>query len=164
MKGAAPAAFAALLLCLTGACRQGPSAADLASAERAIRETEVEWSKVAGAKDVEKFISFYASDAAVLAPGAPTAVGTEAIRKGINQLFSAPGLSLSFQTSNVGVASGGDIAYTYGTYTMAMNDPSGKPMTDRGKYVTVYKKQADGTWKAVVDTFNSDLSPQAENK
>jgi ketosteroid isomerase-like protein len=29
-------------------------------------------------------------------------------------------------------------------------------MTDKGKYLTVYTKQADGSWKAVADTMNSD--------
>jgi ketosteroid isomerase-like protein len=36
-------------------------------------------------------------------------------------------------------------------------DPAGKPVTDRGKYVTIWKKQADGSWKVIADIFNSDL-------
>jgi len=55
------------------------------------------------------------------------------------------------------VAKAGDVAYSYGTYASSATGPDGKPMQDKGKYVTVYRKQADGSWKAVVDTFNSDL-------
>ena len=41
---------------------------------------------------------------------------------------------------------------------MTMTDPKAKkPVTDKGKYVTVYKKQADGSWKAVADIMNSDM-------
>ena len=36
-------------------------------------------------------------------------------------------------------------------------DASGKPMKDHGKYVEIFKKQADGTWKVVADIWNSDL-------
>jgi ketosteroid isomerase-like protein len=40
---------------------------------------------------------------------------------------------------------------------MTMSGPKGtKPITDKGKYLTVFKKQADGSWKAVADMINSD--------
>ncbi len=38
-----------------------------------------------------------------------------------------------------------------------MNDPQGKQMSDHGKYMVVWRKQADGKWKAVGDMFNSDV-------
>jgi ketosteroid isomerase-like protein len=38
-----------------------------------------------------------------------------------------------------------------------MKDPDGKPMKDRGKFIEVWKKQADGKWKVVADMFNSDI-------
>jgi ketosteroid isomerase-like protein len=48
-----------------------------------------------------------------------------------------------------------DMAYLQGTYTMI--DPKNKkPMTDKGKYLTVFTKQPDGSWKAIADAFNSD--------
>ncbi len=40
---------------------------------------------------------------------------------------------------------------------MSFNDPSGKMISDKGKYVTVWKKQADGSWKVMLDIFNTDL-------
>ena len=47
------------------------------------------------------------------------------------------------------------MAYLQGTYTMT--DPmTKKPMTDKGKYLTVFTKQPDGSWKAIADAFNSD--------
>jgi ketosteroid isomerase-like protein len=66
---------------------------------------------------------------------------------------------MTFRPTSVFVAKSGDVAYTYGTYDLSMTGPDGRPVTDKGKYVTVYKKQADGSWKAAVDTFNSDLPP-----
>lgn len=57
------------------------------------------------------------------------------------------------------VAKSGDIGYTQGTYEMTVNDAKGNPNTDRGKYLSIWKKQADGAWRCIVDTFNSDLPP-----
>jgi ketosteroid isomerase-like protein len=50
------------------------------------------------------------------------------------------------------------LGYAQGTYTMTTTDPkTKKPVTDKGKYLVAYKKQADGTWKAVADMDSSDL-------
>jgi ketosteroid isomerase-like protein len=59
--------------------------------------------------------------------------------------------------NKVGVARSGELGYTSGTYDFSMKDASGKIISDKGKYVTVWKKQADGTWKVLLDTYNSDL-------
>ena len=53
------------------------------------------------------------------------------------------------------------LAYVMGVYQFTQKDPQGKPVTDHGKTVEVWKKQADGKWKTVVDIFNSDLPPSA---
>lgn len=143
------------LLCLTLAAQQKASGKRGAD-EAAIRDTEVQWSKAAQENDVERFASFYADDASLFEPNSPVVTGKEAIREAVKKLFATPGLALSFQTAKVDVARSGDMAYTQGSYTMKMNDARGKPMTDTGKYVTVYKK-VDGKWKAVADIFNSDL-------
>src|ERR1700686_3492224 len=45
---------------------------------------------------------------------------------------------------------------------MSFNDASGRPVVDTGKYVTVWHKRADGSWKAVADIFNSDLPAKTE--
>ncbi|WP_460735630.1 YybH family protein [Lysobacter tyrosinilyticus] len=72
-------------------------------------------------------------------------------------LFASPGFALSWQTGKVEVARAGDIAYTLGSYQLTVNDANGKPIVDRGKYVTIWRKQPDGGWKSIVDTFNTDL-------
>lgn len=63
---------------------------------------------------------------------------------------------MKWQVTKVEAARLGDFGYTVGTYEMKMNDPKGNPITDQGKYTTVWKKQADGSWKSVVDRSNTD--------
>ncbi len=133
------------------------SAADTKNIEQALRDLDAQWSAAAGAKDIEKTISFYSQDAIVLPTNAPAATTKDAIRNTWKELLASPGLTISWKTTKVEVAKSGDIAYTTGTYELTMNDASGKPVPDHGKYVEVWKKQTDGKWKVAVDIWNSDL-------
>jgi len=132
--------------------------------ERAIRELDSECSKAAAAKDVERYMSCYADDAVEFEPGKPMVTGKDAIRKGIDAFFAMPGFSLSFQSDKVVVARSGDLAYSYGTYAMTVNDAKGKPVNDKGKFVSAYRKQPDGKWKVVADIYNSDVPAPAPPK
>jgi ketosteroid isomerase-like protein len=130
-----------------------------ASDEATIRGLDAQWSKTAGAHDLDGIVSYYSDDAVLLPPNAPAAASKEAIRASWAPL-AAPGVSLSWQASKVEVAKSGDLAYSTGTYALAMKDPQGKPVADKGKFMEVWKRQPDGGWKAVADTYNSDLAAQ----
>jgi ketosteroid isomerase-like protein len=138
------------LLCTT-------SAADTKAIEQTLRDLDAQWSAGAGAKDLEKTVSFYSTDAIVMPPNAPADTTKEAIRKGWQDLLASAGLVISWQTTKVEVAKSGDLACLSGTYELTMNDASGRPINDRGKYVEVWEKQADGKWKCGTDIWNSDL-------
>jgi len=145
---------------LAVACQQPPppSPPDTRAAdERAIREADAAWSKAWAAKDLEGCMSFVADDASVLLANGPTVTGKESIRKWASEVMANPGFAGSWQASKVEASRAGDLAYVVGTGQITVNDPKGKPVTDRLKYLTVWKKQRDGTWKALVDTANSDL-------
>jgi len=152
------------LLSFMWGCAAPPPPDTREADERAVREIETEWSKAAATKDVERFASFYADDATAFGPGTPMVTGKDAIRKTLDVFFATPGVSLSLQLTKVEVSRGGDLAYCSGTYTGTMNDPKGKPVTDKGKYVVVYKKQPDGKWKCVADIWNTDLPAPAPAK
>jgi ketosteroid isomerase-like protein len=63
-----------------------------------------------------------------------------------------PVLKVEFASDRIQVAASGDLAYTRGHYTMTMTDPATrKPAAGSGSYLTVWKKQPDGGWKAVED-------------
>jgi ketosteroid isomerase-like protein len=55
------------------------------------------------------------------------------------------------------VGGGGNTAYETGNYSLTIQPESQAAMTDSGKYVVVWKKQADGTWKLHVDIWNSSM-------
>jgi ketosteroid isomerase-like protein len=124
--------------------------------EKAVRDADAEWSKVAGAKDLDKTISFYTDDAMVLPPNRPMVTSKTGIRdlwKGFLESLA----DINWKTSRVEMAKSGDMGCLIGTYTMTTKD-GGK---DTGKYCEVWKKQADGKWKVAADMFSSDLPPTA---
>ena len=139
-------------------------AADTKS-EQALRDADAQWSAAAGAKDLDKTVSNYSNDAIVMPPNASAATTREAIRKVWQDLLASPGLIISWKATKVEVAKSGDIGFVSGTYEVTMNDVvTGKPVNDRGKYVEVWEKQADGKWKCGADIWNSDLPAPGEKK
>ena len=147
------------LLALASAC-QPAEAPDTRSADEAtLRKLDDEWSKAAGARDVAKTVSYYSDDALLLPPNSPALSTKDAIQGMWKAMFSAPGFAGGWTPTRVDVARSGDLAYVTGTYAISENDASGKPQTDNGKYLEVWKKQADGNWKCVADMFSSNAPP-----
>lgn len=127
-----------------------------ASDADAIRAASGAWSQAYVAKDLDKSSAVYTDDAIVMSPKAAPVHGKDTIRKGLAQMFAIPGPGLSFQTTSVEVARSGDIAYETGTYDFVTTTKNGKTNDEKGKYVVVWKKQSDGSWKAAVDIDNTD--------
>jgi ketosteroid isomerase-like protein len=141
---------------LTWACGPATPPDTRAADESTIKDQDVQWSKAAAAKDVDGTVSYYSDDASLLPPNAPLATGAHAIRAIWASLLGPDG-SLSWQANKVEVARSGDLAYVLGVYQMTQKNAQQKTAADHGKFVEVWKKQADGKWKAVADMFNSDL-------
>jgi ketosteroid isomerase-like protein len=121
----------------------------------AVLAADAAWLKVYAAKDLAKSVAFCDEQGSMLAPNAPIATGKHAIAKAIASDFAHD--DLTWHANKAGVARSGDLGYTSGTYEMTFKDATGKTVSDKGKYLTVWKKQADGSWKVLYDMFNSDL-------
>ena len=128
-----------------------------AADETALRNLDAEWSKAAGAKDIDKTVSYYSDDALVMPSNSPVLQGKAAARAMWQAMFSMQGFGGGWNATKVEVARSADLAYVTGTYEINETDASGKQKTDKGKYLEVWRKQADGTWKCVADMFNTDL-------
>lgn len=124
-----------------------------------IRNADTALQQAIATKDLESTVSFYASDATLLPVAEPIVTGTKAIRKEWTHLFSIPDFQNKSKLTKVEVSSGGDLAYTQGTYETFLAGADGKPAIEHGKYVSVWKKQADGSWKIVTDIYNTDAPP-----
>ena len=136
-----------LLLAALAGCAK----VDVEAEKTALMTADKEWSQTT--KDLDKFMTYFASDATSYAPGAPAVTGADGIRKMMGQIVGAPGVSLSWTASKAVVGKGGDIGYTTGTY-----EESSATGSEKGKYVTTWKK-VDGAWKVADDIFNADAAP-----
>lgn len=144
------------MIVLLSACNT--TAPDTREADaKAIKDVEAAWVKTAATKDVDAFAAYYTDDAAVLMPNAPIFKGKAAIKEQLKPMLADANFSITFEPSRIEVAKSGDLAFTQGPYKMTFSDVKGEKFNDEGKYLTVYRKGAGGSWKAVEDTFMTDL-------
>ena len=133
---------------LTAACGRS---ANVEQERQALLQLDHDWSLTT--KDTDKFVSFFASDGTAYPPGMPVATGSAAIRAAFTQMSSMPGFTVTWSATKAEVSSAGDVGYTTGTYELGA---SMMPAPEKGKYLTVWKKQSDGKWKVAEDIFNAD--------
>ena len=132
------------------------AASDRGGIESVLRKLDAEWSATAGAKDLDKLVSYYSDDAVVLPPNKPAATTAAAIRSSWKEDLDSM-VSGSWKATRVEVAKSGDMAYVSGSYEWTAKTPDGEQTKDHGKYLEVWEKQPDGSWKCGADCWNSDL-------
>lgn len=162
-------ALLALAACTTKEARRADSAApatatlagspapDAAAVRQAIDAANARLDSAIVRNDTATLASFYADDAILMMAETPAARGHDAIAKTFAGMGSAlKASSFKLQTQDVIVA--GDYAIETGAYDL-MGHPTAKgakPVHGVGKYVVVWKKQADGSYKILRDIANSD--------
>jgi uncharacterized protein (TIGR02246 family) len=134
--------------------------ADPADEAEAVKKVEEEVLAAFKAKDAAKVASYYAEDAVVSTPGRAAAKGREAIGKALQEDLSDPAFAIDFTNEKAAVS--GDMGYTRGTFRVTFTNPQTKaPQNIVGNYVTVFRKQADGSWKATEDVASEGAAPAA---
>ena len=125
-----------------------------------IREMNEKYSKAMLERNYEAMLSFYADDAISLPSYSPMMKGKEAIKNGMDMDKNANYKITEFKMVNTDIITSGDLVCDIGTYNMAMEmQGMDSPVTDEGKYMTVYQKQPDGSLKIKAETWNTDKNP-----
>lgn len=134
------------LSCQASAPPPTPAAdpSELMSADRA-------FAKATGDRGVDGWVEYFATDGAMLPAGQPIVRGREAIRELMSPAFDNEGFALHWEPKEADIAASGDLGYTIGLYERTLTGPDGTQQATEGKYVTIWKRQEDGTWKVVVD-------------
>jgi ketosteroid isomerase-like protein len=146
------ALVAALALASSGCAKK----MDTTAGKAALQTADADWSKstTAGA---DAFAGFVAEDGVVMPPNEAAVSGPAAVKEWATKMLAMPGFGVTWAASVVEVAASGDVGYTSGTYDLHANMPDGSQLTDHGKYLTLWKKDASGAWKVAYDIFNSDM-------
>ncbi len=127
---------------------------DLEKEKQNVLNTDIEFSDFSKKEGMKKAFLKYADDKAVILKNhSMPIVGKENIGKSYTNSVDT-GFTLLWKPLFGYVSKSADLAYTYGTYTLTVkNDTS----VTEGTYVSIWKKQENGTWKWVLDTGNEGL-------
>ena len=150
-------ATAAVLLFFAAAARAVQPGADLEAAKREIRIADLELAKAVADRSLEAFVSMIDDDAIFF--GRDVSRGREAVSKAWLPFFTDGSLFLKWHPTRVEVSSSGDLGYSIGEYERIGKDPSGKPDTATGSYVSIWRRQPTGRWKIVLD-IGTPASPR----
>ncbi len=132
------------------------ASSDSATVRTAIEATNARFLDAFKRGDKAGLMASYADDAIVMMPNEEAWRGREGIDKGFSGFLSQMSFKDgSAKTEDVMVT--GDLAVETGAFAWTLQPKSGAEVKDKGKYITVWKRQADGSWKIVRDISNSDL-------
>lgn len=99
--------------------------------------------------------ALFAPDGAYLAPHHDPAYGPKAVERLLHEFGEAGYQDLRLETIRVEYSA--DMALEIGRYTVAIRQPNGTVVADRGKYVKAWRRL--GTWLMLADCWSSNLPP-----
>lgn len=144
--------FALLSSCSENATDQKAEADKLMQLSKA-------WAKSVKNKNVEEMLSYWADDAILMSPNEPAVVGIDSLRAMVERSMKIPGFEINWNPQEAYVSKSGDLGYViFKNYMTMPIDTLGNTRTIYNKGVEIWKKQADGNWKNVVDISNADPS------
>ncbi len=121
-----------------------------------IRDVTKKFGEAFNRGDLDAAVEIYTEDATFLHPNVEIVSGKQAIK----EFFDAGRAFLGLKRLNFEILESdydGNLAYERGIIQIDMEPEGGQPIVDKGKYVVIMKRQADGSWKVAVDIWNSDL-------
>jgi ketosteroid isomerase-like protein len=139
-----------LFLLLITACSTTNSTTDLESLKTEVMQAEKEFNDVAEEEGIAKAFAAFAAENAVIQRRGELIKGQAAIASWYEN-NSNPDATLSWEPDFIDVSQSGDLAYTYGKFEFSYPDSTGTKITSSGTFHSVWKRQADGSWKFVWD-------------
>ena len=131
----------------------GPS---LSRAEAALRKVAQDWALACNTKQLDDLVELYMPDALVQRPNVPAVRGTAAIREFFFGLLEAGMSEIELEPLRTELF--GDFGYEAGRCKSLVPIAMGKRREERGKYLVLLTRQANGEWRIVADSWSSDLS------
>ena len=120
-----------------------------------IKELWKEYAASVNASDLERWLAIWVEDGIQLPPDAPRRSGKAAIRTEMQPLIELFDWQMAVYPDEIQVL--GEKAYAHGLYEFAMTPKEGgDSMGSKGKFLTILRKQVDGSWKIAIDCFNYD--------
>jgi ketosteroid isomerase-like protein len=127
--------------------------ADVEAVKRELLEKDRQFAADAARRGPDGFADWMAESGILKFedPGDPPLTTREAVRASMKKQFAGRPFNLRWEPLRADAAQSGELGYTFGKWSMTGTDPQGKPLTRTGHYISIWKKQNDGSWKVVVD-------------
>ena len=122
------------------------------SVRDAINQAEQRWAKLYNAKDAAGLAKNYVEDAMRLPPDTSRHQGRAAIQANLQKEFDSGTTNCKLEVTDVGHS--GNLVWLVGNFSVDYPTEGGKMATATGNYVSVYRKEADGVWRTMLDTWN----------
>ena len=124
-------------------------------------EASRHWSALAAeGKDAGAVAAYWADDAVLMQDNIPTMRGRDEARKFVEGAFSTPGFKIEWKPVEAHVSTSGDMGYLIERSTVTEPGADGKPVTNEARAVTVWRKDANGNWRNVVDMSNAEVKAE----
>lgn len=125
-----------------------------------IEEADRRFAADSAARGADAWAAAFAPDGKLWRRGQPDTTGPEAIRASMQRAFADPDTLLAWEPHTSAVAPAGDVGFTVGCYQSLRRQPGGTAMEEgAGTYLTIWRREDDGSWKAVFDTGIPAASP-----
>ena len=141
---------------MAGGCGSGATIeteSDLAS----LRLAANTYHQAASTKDRAAVVALYDENALMVPPNADLVEKLEGVQSYRFGFLETPGVELQFEILRAEISTSGDIGWTLSIGDITINNPEGPPGRDIIRDFHTWKKQTDGSWKVVVDMWNSEL-------
>ena len=156
MRSAAAIGSAFAVALVVGGCEAD---LDLEAERAALLHADESWAAAAEAGDLDRLFGYWTEDAVIYPPVGPTLEGIDAIREFVRAARAQPGFSLTWAPTGAEVAGKADVGYTFGSWRRTLDGPDGTPIVSGGSYVSIWRKQLDGTWRCSVEISNLGRLP-----
>jgi ketosteroid isomerase-like protein len=118
-------------------------------------DLEARFAKDVAERGGEAFASWFAEDGVSLSNGAAPLIGKVAIVKSAK--WDPKVYQLTWTPTEAEMGPSGDMGYTWGHYEGKSKDANGNPVLTSGRYMTIWRKGKDGSWKVVLDAGANDV-------
>lgn len=150
MKPTSAVARVAILLILAACTPRFPAAdpQELIEADRAFARATAE-------RGAEGWASFFSDSGRMIPNGQAEVRGRSRIEEAMAPLLSDPDYSLTWEPEGAEISAGGNLGYTWGRYSSRRLAPEGGEQISQGRYLTIWRRQTDGSWKVELDMGNA---------
>jgi len=161
MRFVTPSFLACVCVSVLTACMPTTTPPDPAAVEASLIAADDAFAAATAAHGLEGWLAAFDSTGIQMEPDVPFTPGLAAVRASMAPALNDTAFHLTWKPTMAFAGAAGDLGYTLGTWQASLKGADGIERVNTGKYVTIWRKQADGVWKVVFDGGSPDTKPLA---